>query len=393
MHRIQTRGHDPSHFTYRILTNTSSFYRLITSNHSIDVVLRQPIVHDREDQVIIRLWSPYSSSPSPSADIHLRFVYRRSHSDYPAVLPHRIDGYVNREDTYSMINLGRLFVTDQTSYPLIHFHLPTNKHFFLKRSSVNHTALYMNSVSQEPALKYSLNLTAVNVRASMSAFNFLHRTTVILPPMFESYSLDVHLFSVDRSMLDQTIVLLFHIRPDLSHEHFIRNNLSLIHARISDILGVQSEDVHLYSFEFKRNSLELLLAVTNHSSMFTRGYIPRDRIYSMLQDSSDTFDEILLDPCRSTTCNHNGRCQSSIELLSNRYDYFSYHKHRRLLPKFQWNITCSCHDHHHGPRCQFKREGISPCMSNDCPSMTTTFECINRNSPTCRGRFPSKLRK
>ena len=392
VHRIQTVGHDPSVWTYRILTTTSSFYTLMASNQSIDVVLLQSIVHDREDRLIIRMWDPHTPSASPTIDTHLHFIYRRSHLEFPAILPHRIDGYVNHDDTYSIINLGRLFVTDQARYPLVHFHLPTHDYFFLKPISKNLTALHMTSVSQQSSLKYRLNLTAVAIHESIIELNSLHRATVILPSMIETHTLDVDLLPVDRSMLEQTILLIFHVQPELSHEQFIRNNLPMVQERIADLLGVQPEDALLYSFEFKRNSMELLLAVTNHSSTVTRRFIGKDRIYSMLQESTDVFDEILLDLCQSSTCNHHGRCQSSLELLTNRYDYFSYHRHRRLLPKHQWNTVCSCERGHYGSHCQFEHAIVSPCTSTECSTMPTTFECINRNSPTCRGRLSSSMR-
>jgi hypothetical protein len=120
----------------------------------------------------------------------------------------------------------------------------------------------------------------------------------------------------------------------------------------------------------------------------------------------------MINQCHSNSCENNGRCTSHIKLLNNQYEYFYYNSYQRLIPKYQWNIKCLCLNRFYGQRCQFQQDYQSPCASNPCSPLErcveesstlytcqcidepcnfndilseNTLNCININSPTCRG--------
>jgi len=206
-------------------------------------------------------------------------------------------------------------------------------------------------------------------------------------------------------MLNRTISLTLNLNT--TYEQFIHHNLPSIRQKLAQIIGVNVPHVHIYAHELKFNQIELLISVLRSSSV---RYMHKKLLYNILKNSTNIFSKISLDQCELNSCENNAQCSSSIILLNNQYLYFYSNTNHYLIPKYQWNIKCSCINSYYGERCQFKQIKQSPCQSNPClptekcieESLKSypcqclnescnydelSMECININSPTCRGEL------
>ena len=420
LHRIEAFDADQSILTLDIINN--SFYSLRSlPNNTFELILIQPIVTDREDHLIIRLQNNQTSN---SLDLHLHFIYLQSMISESKILPQTIDGYVDFDDNISTINFGQLTIENQSQYPFIHYDLVSNQPFSLKQISNNQTELYLHrniSYSHQQKhrlLQFQIELTVIAINQTIPTIDFHSNPIIHLLRTPKSQSIDIHLWPIDREMLDRTLSLLINLHPQSTYEQFVIQSLPLIREYLAEMIGVNIRHVHIYTFEQKSShQIELLIAIIRYPSRLRPPrYIHKKLLYNALKNSSHFLEKTLhiqsiarisINQCQPRSCENNGRCTSQIKLHSNEFNYFTYNSYTRLIPKYQWNIKCLCLNHFYGQYCQFKQDYQSPCSSNPCSAVERcidesstlyscqcidepcqlneiSLDCININSPTCR---------
>lgn len=387
---------DESNFTCEIIDDILSSYNLRISSNLTELILIQSIHHNREDNLIIRCWKTSKSF----FDLKLRLIYLQSELKFPMILSETIDGYLNLDEISSNINLGQLFIHNHDQYQFIYFHLITNQYFSLQQLSHNRTDLYFHSFHRGD---FQIDLIPIALSESIPDIDYSKKIKIFIPSITEFQSINIHLSPINREMLDRTISLIVNIQT--TYEDFIIHNLPIIQQNFSRMIGVNNDHVHIYTFELRHNQIEFLLAILRSTSQH---YIHKKFLYKILQNTSIN----IFDPCQLNSCENHAYCTSSIRLLDNQYTYFYSNTYQRVLPKYQWNKRCLCRNSHYGERCQFRQEKYSPCSSNPCLSMETcleesstsyscqcnhelcyrknSFNCININSPTCRGENISR---
>ncbi len=408
---------DQTNLTFEILNNTFYSIRSLINN-TIELILIQPILNDRDDHLIIRL------RDNQTSDLHLHLIYLQPQIIQPKIIPQTIDGYINLDENISMINFGQLMIENQSNYQFIHYNLLSNKYFNLKQISNNQTELYFHShqpYSQQQKhrlLQFQIELTAIAINQSLPKINFSNNPIIYLPINPKSHFIDIHLWSIDREMLDRTLSILINLNLQSTYEQFIIESLPLIREHLAEIIGVNLRHVHLYTFDLKSpHQIELLIAIIRYPSRLRPPrYIHKKLLYNALKNSTNLLEKIVhiqsiekisINQCHSKSCENNGRCTSQIKLNSNQYNYFLYNTYQRLIPKYQWNIKCLCLNYFYGQYCQFKQDYSSPCSSNPCSALERCIDesstlyscqcidepchfneilldCININSPTCR---------
>ncbi len=407
VYKIEGIDEYQSNLTYEIFNDTFSSYNLRISSNLTELILNKSILYNREDNLIIHFWN----NENFFLILYLRLIYLQYEIQFPKILIQTIDGYINSQENISMIKLGQLFIKNHSQYQFIYFNLISNKHFFLKQLSNNQAELYFHSFHQSSFQEFQIDLTAIALSESIPEIDFSNNTKVFFPSITKSQSIDIHLWPINHEMLDRTISLIININSNTTYEQFILHNLPLIQENLARIIGVNIHHIHIYTFELKENQIELLVAVLRSTS---QRYIHKKFLYNLLKNSTNIFEKILLNQCQSNSCENNAHCTSHISLLHNQYNYFYSNTYQRLIPKYQWNTKCLCKNSYYGERCQFKQDKYSPCSSNPClpiekcieQSSTLyscqceddlciikhSFECININSPTCRGELFDKCR-
>ncbi|CAF1139702.1 unnamed protein product, partial [Rotaria sordida] len=345
------------------------------------------------------------------SDLNLYIIYYQYKIEFPKIQSQIINGYINFDENFLTINLGQLFIENHSIYQFISFNLISNKFFFLKQLSNNQTELYFKSFHQTSSIEYQIHLTIMAIKESIPGITFHNNnnnTKIFFPSTEKFQTINIHLWPIYRQMLEQTISLIININPNITYEQFIIYNLPIVRQTLAQIIDVNIQYVHIYTYELKQNHIELLIAILHSTS---QRYIHKEILYNKLKNSTNIFDKILFNQCQSNSCENNGNCTSYISLLYNQYKYIYYNIYQRLIPKYQWNIKCLCKNYYYGERCQFKYTKQSPCLSNPCSSMEkcieenstlyscqcidklcnynnilkeNSFQCININSPTCR---------
>jgi hypothetical protein len=378
-----------TNFTYEILNDTFSSYNLRLSSNSTELILIQSILHNREDNLIIRRWNANNFF-----DLKLRLIYLQSELKVPTILTQTIDGYLKLDETSSNINLGQLFIHDHDQYQFIYFHLISNQYFSLQQLSNNRTDLYFH---QSSFGDFQIDLISIALTESIPDIDFSKKTKIFFPSIIESQSINIHLWPINREMLDRTVSLI--INMNTTYEEFILHNLPIIHQNLARMIGVNNDHVHIYTFEVRDNQIELLFAILRSTS---RRYIHKKFLHKILKIN-------IFDPCQLNSCENNAYCTSYVRLLDNQYTYFYSNIYQRVLPKYRWNKKCLCRNSYYGEGCQLQQKNYSPCSSNPCLPIEkcleessisyscqcnhelcyrkNSFNCININSPTCRGKF------
>jgi hypothetical protein len=240
---------------------------------------------------------------------------------------------------------------------------------------------------------------------------FHNKTKIFFPSTIKPQTINIHLWPINNEMLNRTISLIININRNTTYEQFVIHSLPLMRQTLARIIGVDIHHVHIYTYDLKHNQIELLIAVLRSTSL---RYIHKKFLYNALKNSTNIFEKILFNQCQSNSCENNAHCTSYLSLLYNQYEYFYYNTYQRLIPKYQWNIKCLCKNNYYGEYCEFKQDKLSPCSSNPCLPMEkcieqnltsyscqciddlcnyddiaieNLFECININSPTCRGEL------
>ncbi len=392
LYKIEAIDKDQSNLTFEIINTTSSIYTLRSSSNSTELILIKPILNDQEDNLIIRLWE----NNIAFSDLYLRLIYLEHQIEFPTIRSQTIEGYINLEDNSSTINLGQLFIQNHSQYEFIYFHLIPNKDFLLKQLSNNQTQLYFKPFHPSSSIESQIHLTAITSYKPILKINSHNNTKIFFPSTIKHQTINIHLWFINHEMLDRTISLIINLNT--TYEQFIIHNLPLIRQRIAQSIGVTIHHVHIYTHELKSNQIELLISILSSTSV---RYIHKKLLYNTLINSTN----ISFNQCQSNSCENNGHCSSYITLLNNQYKYLYSNTYQYLIPKYQWNIKCLCKNSYYGERCQFKQ---SPCSSNPCLPMEKcieqsptlyscqclnqscnyeeiSMECININSPTCRG--------
>jgi hypothetical protein len=338
-------------------------------------------------------------------------IYLQHEIEFPTILSRTIDGYINLQGNSSPINLGQLFIQNHSQYQFIYFHLIPHKHFFLKQLSNNQTELYFKPFHQSSFIEFQIHLTAIATHKAIPKINFNNNTKIFFPSTLKHQSINIHLRPIHHEMLDRTISLIINTNPNTTYEQFIIHNLPSIRQTLAQIIGVNIHHVHIYTYELKLNQIELLIAILRSTSV---RYIHKKFLYNTLKNATNIFEKISFNQCQSNSCENHAHCASHISLLNNQYRYIYSNTYQYLISKYQWNIKCSCMNSYYGERCQFKQDSQSPCSANPCLSIEkcieespilyscqcmnescnytdiyveNSLECININSPTCRGRL------
>ncbi|CAM4917237.1 unnamed protein product [Rotaria socialis] len=404
LYKIDFIDKDQSNLTYEIINDISSTYTLRTYSDSIELLLNRPILNNRQDNLIIRIWDDNIFF----SDLDLSIIYLHDEIDFPTITSQTIQGYINFEENFLPINLGQLFIENHAQYEYIHFNLIADKNFFLKQLSNNQTELYFKSLHQTASTEYRIRLTVMAIPKPIPGLVLQNNTQIFFPSNIQFQTINIQLRSIYRDMLDRTISLLINIPSNLTYEQFIIHNLSSIRQHLAEITDVNIDHVHIYAHELKQNQIELLVSILHSIS---KHYIHKKVLYNQLKSSTNIFEKILLNQCDANSCENNAHCTSYISLLYNQYKYFYSNTYQSLIPKYQWNIKCLCMNSFYGERCELKHDKQSPCSSNPCSLMErcieesstlyscqcvnelcndnivlddNSFECINVNSPTCR---------
>ena len=391
---------DQSTDSHEILANASLPYRLERSSRSVDLILTETIARDREDHLVLRF--SHSNTTRSSDDLHVRLVYAHRPIESPRIFPQTIEGYVPLQDAHSPVLLGPLLVGNHSHYPFVFFRLDSNEHAYLKQLSGNHTELYLNPVRHD---RFQLQLTAMAINDSLHEIDFHDETVVFLPPTLPRQTIDIHLRPISRDMLDQTVPLAVRLDPQSTYDQWLTTNLSFVRRYLAERTAVDIHRVHVYATAFNDMRIELLLTIDNDSldlAVNTR-FMRSDAVERLLKGAKN----LLFDPCHSHACETNGSCTSSIHLQSDQYERVTSGAYRRLLPKYRWNLTCierneSRETQDHSPcssdpclateRCIERSAHLYACQCNDAACyvhdqpVETNVECLNRNSPLCRGR-------
>ncbi|CAF3290402.1 unnamed protein product [Rotaria socialis] len=432
VHIIEAMDKDQSNLTFELLNDTYSSYKLQTSINQTELSLIEPILIDRDDNFIIRLWDNITNLSSYYIDLHIRLIYIQRSIDIATVIPQEIDAYINIEENYSTLNFGPLFIQNQSEYKFIYYNIIKEEHFFLKQISNTQVELHFNSLqeySQEQnhrLLHYQIDLTAIALNQPIPEIKFSNNTIIHLPKhmnsQLKSHFIDINLWPIDREMLERSLSVIINLNSQSTYEQFIINSLRPIREYLAEVIGVNINHVHIYTFDLKaQHQIELLIAIIRYPSRLRPPrYIHKKLLYNALKNSTHLFvkiihiksiEKILINQCDLKSCENNGRCTSQIKLLNNQYEYFYHERYQRLLPKYQWNVKCLCLNHYYGQRCQHKQHYESPCTSNPCSPLErcieesatlytcqcidepcnynevpleNTLDCININSPTCR---------
>ena len=433
LHKIQIMDKDQFELNFEIINSTSlNFYSLRSAWNSCEIILQQTIDFDRQDELIIRVTDDFNNGHFIYIELQVMFLQRTIH--FPEIVPQTIDGYVTLPENGSSINFGSLSIENQTNSSIVYYQLLNNELFSLKETTNNRTDLELNTLSstlvshQTRLIQYQIQIKALSLNQPILSVPLGYQKKFLLPEQLQSslkvQNIDVHLWSVDREMLDRTLSILINLTPLSTYEQFLLHSLPIIRENLAQAIGVHLRHVHLYSFERKSSSqIELLLAIIRHPSRLRPPrYIHKKLLYNALKNVTNLFEridhvesieKILLNQCQSKSCENNGRCTSHLKLNEQEFDYFSSQSYRRLIPKYQWNIKCLCLNHYHGSRCQYRQDYQSPCASNPCSATErcieesptlyvcqcidepcqvdeilpeTTFDCMNVNSPTCRGK-------
>lgn len=410
IHRINFIDKDQSNLTFEIVNDLFSAYTLQTPTNSIELLLIKPIISNRQDTLIIRIWDDKIFY----VDLNLTVVYLHYDIEFPKVISQTIHGYINFEENFLPINLGQLFIENQSQYGSIYFNLIANKNFFIKQISNNQTELYFKPLDQTSSNKYQIHLAAMALLNPIPDMILYNSTEIFFPPTIQYQIINIHLWPIHREMLDRTVSLTINIPENITYEQFIMHNLSSIRQNLAQIIDVTIDYVHIYTYELNKNHIELLVAVLHTTS---KRFIHKKILYNMLKNSTNIFEKVLLNQCEKSSCENNAHCTSYISLLYNQYEYFYMNKSQYLIPKYKWNTKCLCTNSYYGERCELKHDKQSPCSSNPCSLMErcieesstlyscqcidelcndnqilkeNSLECININSPTCRGKFTSK---
>ncbi|CAF3364203.1 unnamed protein product [Rotaria sp. Silwood1] len=436
IHTIEIINKDQLNLNIEILNDTYSSYKLQTSLNFAELILIDSIFIDREDYLIIRLWNN-NNNISYSMDLYIHLIYAQRSIDYPIIIPQTIDGYINIDENFSLINFGQLFIKNHSEYKFIYFNLKSNEYFFLKQLSNNQTELYYNSSLQKYSqqqqqqqkyrlLQYQIELNVIAINQSIPIINFSQNFIIHFTKtsnlLLKTHLIDLHLWPIDREMLERSLSIIINLNSHTTYEQFIIYSLPLIREYLSDIIGVNIRHVHIYTFDLKNEQqIELLIAIIRYPSRLRPPrYIHKKLLYNALKNITNLFEKIpniksiekiFINQCDFKSCENNGRCTSHIKLINQQYNYFYYKTYQRLIPKYQWNIKCLCLNHYYGQYCQYKQNYQSPCLSNPCSSLErcieesstlytcqcidepcnnneilleNTLDCININSPTCR---------
>ena len=369
-----------------IVNDTSSSYHLRSTPNSMEIILNKFILHNREDNLIIRFWN----QTTRFSDIKLRLIYHQCEINYPKILSQTIEGYLNLEKTSFNVNLGQLLLQNHSQYQFVYFHLQANKYFSLEQVSNNRTDLYYHSSPQSSLGEFRINLTAIGLMESIPQIDFSKNMKVFFPTRTTVQSIDIYLWSIDREMVNRTVALVLPMNPN--EEELILDDFPAIRQALAGTIRTDIDHVHIYTFALQGNQIELLFTVFNSIS---HDYLDKKFLYNALKTTYNTSH-----PCPFNTCEIKLYCPSSVYLLTNQYRYVYWNAYQRILPKYQWDRTAS--------DCEFLPELTSPCSSNPCLPMEKCLEksptsytcqcidtscrrekswnCININSPTCRGK-------
>ncbi|UJR21665.1 hypothetical protein I4U23_024742 [Adineta vaga] len=386
---IEAIDKDQSKLTFEILNNPLSMYTLRSSSNSTEVILEKSITHNQEDNLIIRVLD----NDKLFSDLHLRLIYYQHQIDYPKILSQTIDGYINLDENSSNIKLGELLIENHSQYSTIYFNLLPHKSFFLQQLSSNQTELYFKLFNHTSLITFELQLIAFIPSKSIPNIILQNKTKLFFPSIIQPQTLHIHLWSINNEMLNRTISLIIKRESNTTSEQFISHHLPIIRQKLAEILNVQLYRVHIYTFDFQDNHIELLIAISRLTSF---RYIHRKILYNILKNSTNIFEKILLNQCQTNPCENNAPCTSHIHLLDNQYEYFISNTYQRLIPKYQRNIQfykpspCSSNPCLTMERCIEHSPTLytCQCMDDSCnyeyETMENSLECININSPTCR---------
>ncbi|CAF3646053.1 unnamed protein product, partial [Rotaria sp. Silwood2] len=88
--KIEFIDKDPSNLTFEIINDIFTAYTLRTYLNSIELILIKSIVHNREDDLIIRVWDDKIFF----SDLNLRVIYYQDNIEIPRILLQTIEGYI-----------------------------------------------------------------------------------------------------------------------------------------------------------------------------------------------------------------------------------------------------------------------------------------------------------
>ncbi|CAF5207728.1 unnamed protein product, partial [Rotaria magnacalcarata] len=260
-----------------ILNDTYSSYKLQTSINQTELILIEPILIDRDDNFIIRLWDNITNLSSFYIDLHIRLIYIQRSIDIATVIPQEIDAYINIEEHYSTLNFGPLFIQNQSEYKFIYYNLIKEEHFFLKRMSNTQVELHFNSLQEysqqqnHRLLHYQIDLTAIALNQPIPEIKFSTKTIFHLPKhinsQLKSHFIDINLWPIDREMLERSLSVIINLNSQSTYEQFIIASLRPIREHLAEIIGVNINHVHIYTFDLKaQHQIELLIAIIRYPS-------------------------------------------------------------------------------------------------------------------------------
>ncbi|CAF4894246.1 unnamed protein product, partial [Rotaria sp. Silwood2] len=198
--KIEFIDKDPSNLTFEIINDIFTAYTLRTYLNSIELILIKSIVHNREDDLIIRVWDDKIFF----SDLNLRVIYYQDNIEFPRILLQTIDGHINFEEHFLTMNLGQLFTENHSKYQFIYFNLIANKNFYLKQLSNNQTELYYRSFRQISPSEYQIHLTTMAIKESISD-TIIHNnnnTKLFFPSTEKLQIINIHFWPIYHEMLE-----------------------------------------------------------------------------------------------------------------------------------------------------------------------------------------------
>ncbi|CAF4778566.1 unnamed protein product, partial [Rotaria sp. Silwood2] len=233
IHTIEIINKDQLNLNIEILNDTYSSYKLQTSLNITELILIDSIIIDRDDNLIIRLWNNNNNNnKSYYMDLYIRLIYVQHSIDYPIIIPQTIDGYINLEENISLINFGQLFIQNQSDYKFIYFNLKLHEHFYLKQLSNQHIELYYNSSLQKYSqqqqkyrlLQYQIELNVIAINQSIPEIDYSHNTIIHFTKnnysLLKTHFIDIHLWPIDREMLERSLSIIINLNSQTTYEHF-----------------------------------------------------------------------------------------------------------------------------------------------------------------------------
>lgn len=407
LYRIEATDRDQSSLSFTLLSNPRSSYLLRPSFNTTELILAQSVTQAHEDDLIVRV----SDNQLLFSELHLRIVYDGRPMEPVSIISRTIDGYVNPRGNALSLKIGQLLVHNDSHYEHLYFDLLPNKFFFLRRLSNSETELHLNTSAYSASTSLQVSLSVFALSAPAPKFPLDNRTKIFLPPTVTPQIIHVHLWPISTEMLNRTVSLVLKLDANDTYEHFLIHRLPFVRQELAEMLSVQLHQVHVYAFDLQQDQIELLVAVSRST---TARYIHRAIVYNMLKNFTHRFERILLNQCQNNPCENNALCTSHMTLLPERYQYVHFDATQRLVPKYEKTVNCLCANSNYGQFCQFKQNKQSPCSSNPCSPMErcveqsatlytcqctgelcaydydaleNSLECINANSPTCRGEL------